>query len=100
MGLINHDPISLPWNSSTTVDTYYHIGTGSPYIRRNEDGSFQISLTYEIHYDHQARVDRKPAIGLHSINLSNVPLATIETVPVFTILYNQLKLEVPNHTDF
>lgn len=99
MGLINLDPYPLDYTTTTVTNTYYRINIHSnTTITKSDIDRFNISGYFTIYYNKDSYLAGKSSIGMHSVSII-VNLATLESTPIYTIMYNQLRLEIPNYQD-
>jgi hypothetical protein len=106
MGIINHDGYILPWTGQTITDTYFRVGENQIQVKKmiprefeeNQEITFELSCGFELFASKQACLDKRPAIGGDYISI-RVDYKTIDTTPVYTLAYSQLKLKYPNFTD-
>lgn len=95
MGIINNDSIALSSGLSVS-NTYISIGTEPVDLLRPSSGTYEIQFQAKVWASEADRnADRST---LKVIPYFGVPVSDLST-SLYTVAYNKLKVDYPNHTD-
>lgn len=98
MGIINQDPYNTTYGTSVT-NTYISIGEQTIALHKldNTNSIYELKALFSIWNDKPSRESGKRPYQM--IPISQELNASQITGDLYTILYDQLKIKFPNHTD-
>lgn len=99
MGILNNDPYPVPYSDEMYTATYIHTQIGDHVnIRKVSSDAYEMNTYFHVHISQSAYTNGKSSIGGIPVMIT-VSKNDIETKGIYTLFYDQLKIQFPNYTD-